>query len=215
MDSYLETALASNSDLEKLPIWAWHWKMKFNADETEEVVFFCKRNKPAHPTLKLGSSDIIAKIEHKHLGTILDSKLNFGSYAREAIVKVRRGIGMIGYLFKYVSREVLDVILKLHVRPHLDNGDTIYHKFDPEVRLTFTQKLEQTQYLVALAVSGTWRGTNRQRLFNKLGWETLYDRRWYRRLCHFISLSKSKSPKYLHSEQPQARKRQYSLRKSH
>ena len=207
-----ETAQALNSDLEKLRIWAWQWKMKFNADKTEEVVFSCKRNKPVHPTLKLGSSDISAKIEHKHLGMILDSKLDFQSHVREAIVKARRGIGMIRYLSRYVSREVLDVIYKLHVRPHLDYGDIIYHKYDPDMRLTFTQKLEQTQYLAALAVTGTWRGTNRRRLFNELGWETLYDRRWYRRLCHLFSLINSKSPEYLYSELPQARQMQYSLR---
>ena len=164
-----ETAQALNSDLEKIRTWAWQWKMKFNADKTEEVLFSCKRNKPTHPTLKLGSSDIIAKIEHKHLGMILDSKLNFQSHIREVIVKARRSIGMIRYLSKHVSREVLDVIYKLHVRPHLDYGDIIYHKFDPEMRLTFTQRLEQTQYLAALAVTGTWIGTNRQRLFNELG----------------------------------------------
>ena len=207
-----ETALKLNSDLEKLRTWAWQWKMKFNADKTEEVLFSCKRNKPAHPTLRLGSSDIIAKIEHKHLGMILDSKLDFQSHVNEAIVKARRGIGMIKYLSRYVSREVLDMIYKLHVRPHLDHGDIIYHKFDPDMRLAFTQKLERTQYLAALAVTGTWRGTNRQRLFNELGWETLYDRRWYRRLCHFFSLIKSKSPEYLYSELPQERQLQYSLR---
>ena len=207
-----ETALKLNSDLEKLRTWAWQWKMKFNADKTEEVLFSCKRNKPAHPTLRLGSSDIIAKIEHKHLGMILDSKLDFQSHVNEAIVKARRGIGMIKYLSRYVSREVLDMIYKLHVRPHLDYGDIIYHKFDPDMRLAFTQKLERTQYLAALAVTGTWRGTNRQRLFNELGWETLYDRRWYRRLCHFFSLIKSKSPEYLYSELPQERQLQYSLR---
>ena len=102
------------------------------------------------------------------------------------------------------------MIYKLHVRPHLDYGDIIYHKYDPDMRLTFTQKLEQTQYLAALAVTGTWRGTNRRRLFNELGWETLYDRRWYRRLCHLFSLINSKSPEYLYSELPQARQMQYS-----
>ena len=143
---------------------------------------------------------------------ILDSKLDFHSHVREAIVKARRGIGMIRFLSRYVSREVLDVIYKLHVRPHLDYGDIIYHKYDPEMRLTFTQKLEQTQYLAALAITGTWRGTNTQRLFNELGWETLYDRRWYRRLCHLFSLINSKSPEYLYSVLPQGRHMQYSLR---
>ena len=119
---------------------------------------------------------------------------------------------MIRYLSRYVSRDVLNVIYKLHARPHLDYGDIIYHRYDPEMRLTFTQKLEQTQYLAALAVTGTWRGTNRQRLFNELGWETLYDRRWYCRLCHLFSLIKYKSPEYLYSELPQARQMQYNLR---
>ena len=100
---------------------------------------------------------------------ILDSKLDFQSHVREAIVKARREIGIIRFLSRYVSREVLDVICNLHVRPHLYYGDIIYHKYDPEMRLTFTQKLEKTQYLAALAVTGTWRGTNRQRLFNELG----------------------------------------------
>ena len=43
---------------------------------------------------------------------------------------------------------------KLYVRPHLDYGDIIYHKVDPELSLDFTKKLEATQYSVELAVSG-------------------------------------------------------------
>ena len=41
------------------------------------------------------------------------------------------------------------------------------------MRLTFTQRLEQTQYSAALAVTGAWRGTNRQRLYDELGWNFL------------------------------------------
>ena len=72
-------------------------------------------------------------------------------------------------------REVLDQIYKLYVRPHLDYGDIIYHKYDPDKQLHFTEHLEKTQYKAALAVSGAWQGTNRVRLLKELGWETLYD----------------------------------------
>ena len=48
------------------------------------------------------------KAEHKHLGMILDSKLTFLSHIEEAIVKARRGIGIIRFLFKYITRDVLD-----------------------------------------------------------------------------------------------------------
>ena len=35
-----ETALALNSDLEKLRIWAWQWRMKFNADKNRRSRVF-------------------------------------------------------------------------------------------------------------------------------------------------------------------------------
>ena len=49
---------------------------------------------------------------------------------------------MIRYLSKYVSRNVLDQIYKLYVRPHLDYGDIIHHRYDPEMQSHFTQALE-------------------------------------------------------------------------
>ena len=100
--------------LTKISLWAWQWKMKFNADKTEEVVFSCKREKSIHPILKLGDETISTNSEHKHLGVILDSKLNFKSHVREAILKARRGIGLLKHLSKYVLREVLDQIYKLY-----------------------------------------------------------------------------------------------------
>ena len=80
---------------------------------------------------------------------------------KEAIEKPRRVIGMLRYLSRYVSRDVLDHVYKSCVRPHLNYGDTIYHKYDLEMCLSFTQRIEQTQYSAALAVTGSWRGTNR------------------------------------------------------
>ena len=74
-------------------------------------------------------------MEHKHLGVILDSKVDFQSHTRQAIVKARRGIGMIRYLSKYISRNVLDQIYKLYVRPHLDYSDIIYHRYDPDMQV--------------------------------------------------------------------------------
>ena len=62
------TALELNHDLECVSFWAWHWKMKFNAEKTEDVIFSAKRAKPLHPPPNLGSTEIARKFEHKHLG---------------------------------------------------------------------------------------------------------------------------------------------------
>ena len=73
---------------------------------------------------------------------ILDGKLNFQSHIRRAIMKERRGIVIIKYLFRYVSRDVLDQVYKLYVRPHLDYEDKfhhrVYHRFDPNMSLDLT-----------------------------------------------------------------------------
>ena len=199
-------------DLERLRLWSWQWKMHFNAEKTEEVIFSTKRNNPLHHPLELGNVEIDRKKEHKHIGMVLDSKLSFQSHIREAIHKARRGIGIIRYLSRYVSRNILDQVYKLYVRPQLDYGDIIYHRYDPDMRLDITKRLERTQYQAALAVTGAWKGTNRQRLYNELGWESLYQRRWYRRLCHFFNLRKTGSPGYLSTEIPIEHEQHYNLR---
>ena len=62
-----------NRDLERLRLWSWQWKMHFNTDKTEEVIFSTKRNKPLHDPLTLGTDDIERKTEHKYIGMVLDS----------------------------------------------------------------------------------------------------------------------------------------------
>ena len=89
----------------------------------------------------------------------------------------------------------------------------MYHRYDPEMQYAFTQRLEHIQYSAALAVTGAWRGTSRQRLGEELGWENLYQRRWYRRLCHFFNLIRSLSPNYLFALIPDKRQLTYNLRK--
>ena len=115
---------------------------------------------------------------------------------------------------------------KLYARPHLDYGDVMYHKYnnkyalkydnkyDSEMKLDTTKRLERTQYSAALAVTGAWRGTSRQRLFEELGWESLYQRRWHRRMCHFFNLKKkTRRPAYLFDEIPAERNVSYNLRR--
>ena len=89
---------------------------------------------------------------------------------------------------------------KLYVRPRLDYGGIIYHKYDPHMVLDFTKKLEATQYAAALVVSGAWRGTNRDKLYEELSWEYLY----HRRLIHFYKL-KNCSQLYLYDLIPPER----------
>ena len=113
---------------------------------------------------------------------------------------------------KYVTRDVLDQMYELHVRLHLDYEDVIYHRDDPEMNSSLTERLESVQYSAALAVAGAWKDASYENLLDELGWEYLYHRRWFRRLSHFYSIINGNSPEYLKAELPQPKIYNYNLR---
>ena len=101
-----------------------------------------------------------------------------------------------------MPRGSLLAIFKSFVRPHLDYVDVIY---DQSFNNTFHQKMESIQYIAALAITGAIRGSSKEKLYQELGFESLQQRRWYRKLCYFFKLIKSKSPKYLFNNIPTVR----------
>ena len=63
--------------------------------------------------------------------------------------------------------------------------------------------VERIQYKAALIVTGCWQGTSRTKLYEELGWESLADRRWLRRLTVFYKITHSLTPSYLSDHIPQ------------
>ena len=212
------TADELNHDLDLINQWSWEWKMSFNLDPTkpvEEVLFSHKSNSPIHPPLIFNGTQVKQVTQHKHLGLILDSRLTFTDHVSTKISKARKGIGVIKHLAPYLPIKSRDQIFKMHVRPHLDYCDFIYHiptkisKTDPfefsESINYLMKKLESTQYQAALAVSGAWKGTNRSKIYNELGWESLNDRRTYRRLIQLYKIMNGLTPGYLKTPIPPIR----------
>ena len=186
-----------NSDLSKINDWAYQWKMSFNPDPNKlaaEVIFSHKIKPDSHPPIYFNNSQVVTRPFTKHLGMVLDSKLNFKQHIDDKICKANRGIGLLKKLNCDLSRKSLLAIYKSFVRPHLDYGDIIYDK--PNVQ-TFIDRIESVQYNAALAITGAIRGTSRERIYNELGLESLEKRRWYRRMCFFWKIVNKFSPSYL------------------
>ena len=104
--------------------------MSFNPDPTkpaEEILFSHKKSKPYHPPLKFNNIVVKRVSEHKHLGLIFDPKLSFLNHINEKVSIARKGIGIIKHLAPYLPVKSRDQIFKMHVRPHLDYCDMIYH----------------------------------------------------------------------------------------
>ena len=168
-----------NHDLDLISQWAHTWRMSFNPDpqkQAVELTFSRKKIEIKHPVILFNNIPVKKVVEHKHLGIILDSKLSFSAHIKSAISKTRKGIGLLKYLSNYLPRYTLNELYKLYVRPHLDYGDVIYHipakvcDLSQNIVLpNLMDKLESVQYSAALAVTGTWRGTSREKLYTDLG----------------------------------------------
>ena len=74
------------------------------------------------------------------------------------------------------------------------------------------EKLESVQYSAALVITGTWRGTSREKLYTELGWELLSSRRWSRRLTLLYKFVNNLSPEYTVDPIPPFHQSQYCLR---
>ena len=170
-----------NHDLGIIQQWAYQWKMEFNPDPTKqatEVFFSCKKSSPNHPQL-IFNGIAVAKVNYqKHLGLIIDSRLSFEKHLNEKIIKVKKNIGILKHLSKFLPLKTLDQMYKALIRPHLDYCDIIYHipshQNQPPLGVTLNsamEKVERIQYQSALAISGAWPGSSRTKLYEELGWD--------------------------------------------
>ena len=103
-----ESAIILNDDLHLISSWAYKWKMLFNPDPknpAQEVLFSRKSQIQNHPTISLNNIQVERTNFQKHLGLILDEKLNSKQHVDSAISKVNKGISVIKKLRHTLSRK--------------------------------------------------------------------------------------------------------------
>ena len=157
-----------NSDLQKITNWAWQWKLVFNPDLTKqavEVIFSKKLSISSPPPLTFNNIPVKRVYETKHLGLILDNKLNFSSHLNDKISKAKTSLGVMKQIKKWVDMKTLENVYKLYVRPHLEYGDLVFDSHDMNKPMIFnllnpkddiSKEIESIQYQAARIVSGAW-----------------------------------------------------------
>ena len=114
---------------------------------------------------------------------ILDTRLDFNLHLKNVQNKVNKTIGLLPKLQNTLPKTSLVTIFKSFMRPHFGYGDIIY---DRAYNTSFHQSVESFQYYAALTITGAVRGTSREKLYQELGFESLQQRRWYRKLCVYL-----------------------------
>ena len=85
--------LMFSTNLQSFSTWVYNWKMLFNSDSSklaQEVLFFIKKKIQVHLTISLNNVQVERVSYHKHLGILLDEKLNFKQQIDNAISKVNK-----------------------------------------------------------------------------------------------------------------------------
>ena len=91
------------------------------------IIFSQKSKVHSYPPLTFNNN--VKKCPHqKHLGIILDLKLDFNIHVHNKIKKCCRIIGIIKRLSVSVPRKALLTIYKSFIRPYLDYGDILCDK---------------------------------------------------------------------------------------
>ena len=132
----------------------------------------------------------------KHLGLKLDEKLNFREHLKDKFPFVNKGIEMLKKLSNYLPHHSLVALYKVFIRSHLDYADINY---DNQNNMNICNKIESLQYNAALAITGAIRRSSKEKLYQKLGFECLSSRRWFRKICLFYKIVVKKSPNYLYN----------------
>ena len=117
---------------------------------------------------------------------MLDEKLNFSEHINEKLKKVTKSVNILRKLNLTLPRSSLLIIYKSFIRPHLDYGDIVY---DQPNNSPLSEKIESLQYNAALAITGAIKGSSKEKLYQELGFESLKDRRWMRKLCYLYKVN--------------------------
>ena len=130
--------------------------------------------------------------------------LSFEKHLNEKIMKAKKNVGVLKYRSNFLPLKSLDQMYKAIVRSHLDYCDVIYH-LSPLLHQaplgvslnSLMEKVERLQYQAALAITGAWNGSSRTKLYEELGWESLSDRRRWRRVLQIHKINNNQTPYYL------------------
>ena len=147
--------------------------MNFNPDpskQAQELLFSQKISSKPYPSLYFNDNPVHQVQLQNHLGLFLDQKLGFDEHIQCILIRTHKIIGMIRKLQPIILRAALLTICRSFLRPHLDYGDVIYDRAFNE---SFQNKLESVQYDAALAITGAIRGSSREKLYQKLGLESI------------------------------------------
>ncbi len=99
-------------------------QLKFNAKKCK-VMDLGSRNAKAESTMD--GTILATVVEEKDLGVLIDDKLKCHRHVSAAVSKANQILGIVKRIFVTLDEELLPLVYKHQVRPHLEYGNAIWH----------------------------------------------------------------------------------------
>ena len=160
----IETVL--NKDLDSILDWANSWKVQFNPQKTELLLF---SNTESHLELKFGNSTITPSSSHKHLGLTFSPDSKWHIHIDNVCKSALKEINMLRKLKYTLSRKSLDKMYNTFILPILEYGCEVWDgcsKGDID-------KLEKVNLEAARIVTGLPLFSSRESLYFETGGKNL------------------------------------------
>ena len=187
-----------NRDLDRLLQWSKQWRVTFNANKTEYMLFSYKNHQIPTPELYLGTSAIKKVHSHTHLGLTFDSKLTWKSHVERISKKASQRLGNVKRIRHLIPRKTSLNLFKTLVRPIIEYADVVFDNMSIELQ----QKLDGIQREALIMTTGAYRRTPTENLYSDTGLERLSDRRYQHRLAVYYKMVNNISPAYLSNNLP-------------
>ena len=111
-------------DLDNISQWCADNYLKLNPIKTELLSIYTKPQL-VNSLYKINNCNIKAVEEHKHLGIILDNKLNFNANVEMIITKSLKKWGILKYLCKNYDSQTFLLLYKTFILPILEHSNVI------------------------------------------------------------------------------------------
>ena len=136
--------------------------MNFNLEfNKQQATFSRKVNKVNHPLLLFNENLVKSSSTQKHIGMVLDNKLDFNLHLQSVKSKVNKAIGLLCNLENILPRDSLVTIYKPFIRPYLDYKYIIYNWV---YNCLFYQNIESVEYNAALVIMVAIGGTSNEKI---------------------------------------------------
>ena len=174
-----------NLDLERLYNWAVQWLVKFNPIKTESLLFSRRVNLQDHPTLFFNDVSIQEVVSRKHLGVYLSQRCDWQKHIDFIKEKARSKINLLRMLKFTINRKSLETIYFAYIRSLLEYADVLWDNCTQQQ----CNEIEKIQLEAGRIVTGATKLVEIDKLYKKLGWLKLSERRDLHKLFLFFKMN--------------------------